>query len=112
MMNERRLSTRSPVRLPVRLKAKGMVRWAETTTKDLSVQGFRCAMYGTFWPVGALVSFEIPLFLAETPLAGMASIVRMAQIRYSDQYHVGLKFSHLSTGARRQLQRYLKKSHA
>ena len=44
-----------------------MVRWADTVTQDLSRRGFRCTMYGAFWPVGTLVSFEMPLFPAKDP---------------------------------------------
>jgi len=85
-----------------------MIRWAETLTRDLSLRGFRCTMYGAFWPVGTQVTFEMPLFPAKDPVSGMAKIIHTGEIPYSDQYYVGLRFSDLSTDALRQLRLYLK----
>ena len=107
MRNDRRQVPRSSVQLPVRLKGTGMIRWAETLTKDLSLQGFRCTMHGAFWPVGTRVTFEVPLFPAEDPMSGRARIIHLGEIPYSDRHYVGLQFSDLSADALRQLQLYL-----
>ena len=94
--------------LPVRLKTKGKVRWTQTQVEDLSTRGFRCLLYGEVWPVGTPVDFEIPLFPAEAPLAGTADVAHVEQVRHSDQYSLGLKFSNVSPGALHRLHLYLK----
>jgi len=106
-MEERRSAPRTPVQVPVRIKGKGVVRWAEALAKDLSRGGFRCMMYGAFWPVGTEVNFEMPLFPAEDPLSGMAQVVHMGEIPHSDRFYVGLEFSYLSDTASEQLRSYL-----
>jgi len=108
MTTERREAPRTRVQLPVRIKGTGMIRWAETMMRDLSTMGFRCTMYGAFWPVGTRVSFEMPLFPAADPFTGMAQVIHMGEVPYSDQYYVGLEFSNLSPDALRQLGLYLK----
>ncbi len=107
MKEERRQTPRTPVKLPVRVKGQGVIRWAETLTQDLSQRGFRCTMYGAFWPVGTMVSVEIPLFPAENPMTGLAHVIHMGEIPYSDRFYVGLKFSELPSEALRQLERFL-----
>ena len=94
--------------LPVRLKARGKVRWTQTQIEDLSTRGFRCLLYGEVWPVGTPVDFEIPLFPAEAPLAGTADVAHVEQVRHSDQYSVGLKFDDVPPAARHRLHLYLK----
>ena len=107
-MDERRLTSRKRVILPVRLKARGPVRWTQTQIEDLGPGGFRCLLSGEVWPVGTLVAFEIPLFPAEAPLAGTAHVVHVEQVRHSDQRSVGLKFSDVSAEALHRLHLYLK----
>ena len=94
--------------LPVRLKASGKIRWTQTQVEDLSTRGFRCLLYGEVWPVGTPVDFEIPLFPAEAPLTGTADVAHVEQVRHSDQYSLGLKFSNVSPGALHRLHLYLK----
>lgn len=96
--------------LPVRLKAKGKVWWAQTMTEDLSTRGFRCIMRGEVWPVGTSVAFEIPLFPAKAPLAGTAQVAHVEQVRHSDQRSMGLQFSDVSPEALHQLHLYLQKT--
>jgi len=107
-MQERRATPRAPIQLPVRLKGKGVIRWAEALTKDLSPGGLRCTMYGAFWPVGTDVQFEMPLFPADDPLSGIAKVVHMGEVPYSDRFYVGLQFSLLSETASQQLKSYFK----
>ena len=107
MKDERRQTPRTVAQLPVRIKGKEMVRWAETLTKDLSLRGFRCTMYGVFWPVGTRVTFEMPLFPTEDPMTGLAQVIHMGEIPYTDRFYVGLKFSELPSEALRQLERFL-----
>ena len=107
MKEERRQIPRTPVNLPVRIKGQGVIRWAETLSQDLSPQGFRCMMYGAFWPVGTAVSIEIPLFPTEDPLTGLAQVIHMGEIPHTDRFYVGLKFSELPSMAQRQLGRFL-----
>jgi len=107
MKEERRQAPRTPLKLPVRIKGQGMVRWAETLTQDLSQRGFRCTIYGAFWPVGTAVSFEMPLFPTEEPMTGLAQVIHMGEIPHTDRFYVGLKFSDLPSEALRQLERFL-----
>lgn len=107
MKEERRQAPRTPLKLPVRMKGQGVIRWAETLTQDLSQRGFRCTMYGAFWPVGSQVNFEMPLFPAEDPMTGLAQVIHMGEIPYTDRFYVGLKFSELPSEALRQLERFL-----
>ena len=108
MKDERRQTPRTVAQLSVRIKGREIVRWAETMTQDLSRHGFRCTMYGAFWPVGTLVNFEMPLFPAADPLTGMAYVIHMGEIPYSDRFYVGLAFSDLSADALHQLEVYMK----
>ena len=107
MRNDRRSAPRTSVQLPVRIKGQGVIRWAETLSQDLSQQGFRCMMYGAFWPVGTAVSIEIPLFPTEDPMTGLAQVIHMGEIPHTDRFYVGLKFSELPSMAQRQLKRFL-----
>ena len=107
-MDERRLVSRKFVLLPVRLKVSGLVRWVQTQSEDLSAGGFRCLMSGEIWPLGTSVAFEIPLFPAEIPLAGMAQVAHVEQVRHSDQYSIGFKFSDVPPEALHRLHLYLK----
>lgn len=107
MKEERRQAPRTPLKLPVRIKGHGVIRWAETLTHDLSQRGFRCTMFGAFWPVGAQVNFEMPLFPTEDPMTGLAHVIHVGEIPYTDRVYVGLQFSELSSGALRQLERFL-----
>jgi len=106
MKEERRQAPRTPLKLPVRIKGQGMIRWAETLTQDLSQRGLRCTMYGAFWPVGTAVSFEMPLFPTEDPMTGLAQVIHVGEIPYTDRFYVGLKFSELPSEALRQLERF------
>src|SRR3989338_3047665 len=107
MKEERRQVPRTPLKLPVRIKGQGMIRWAETLTQDFSRRGFRCTMYGAFWPIGSQINFEMPLFPAEDPMTGLAHVIHMGEIPYTDRFYVGLQFSELSSEALRQLERFL-----
>lgn len=107
MKEERRQTPRTPVKLPVRIKGHGVIRWAETLSQDLSRRGLRCIMYGAFWPVGTAVSIEMPLFPTEDPMTGLAQVIHMGEIPHSDRFYVGLKFSELPSEALRQLERFL-----
>lgn len=112
VMDERRLGSRKRVILPVRLQVRGVVRWAETRTEDLSARGFRCLMHGHLWPLGTPVVFELPLFPAQAPLSGTARVVHVEQLPHSDQCSVGFRFSDVSPDALHQLHLYLKESQA
>lgn len=107
---DRRRAARVIMRVPVRLQRKGTVRWVETAIKDISMRGFRCVTYGAVWGVGTQVTFETPLFPAESPVTGIAKIIHMQQVAHIDEYELGLAYTDLSSDSAGKVRRYVEKN--
>lgn len=106
--DERRLTQRDPIRLPLRLQSKNVIRWAETRTKDLGSRGLRFWMQDFIWPVNTDVEFEIPLFRGKAPIQGKARIAWIEQLPRSNQYVAGLEFRSLDPDDLHELHNFLK----